>query len=252
MQALVAGVNVIARRVEELVDRYGADVLGAARGRLSRLRRAPPARRAAPDPAGHATGAASPSTATGWRPGAPSRSVATVTIGEGEVTVDFTGTAAQSGGAINASFSQTLSGVIYAIRCFVDPSIPMNEGCFRLIHTGAAGRARSVNPDPPAACGGRMVTVAAVVEAILAALSGALPERAVAASALIHVYTLSGVHPDGGAMAHARLRVRRHRRPPVAWTDPTPPAPTSSVGGRSSPRSNRWRHSSRLWSNGAR
>jgi N-methylhydantoinase B len=42
-----------------------------------------------------------------------------------------------------------------------------------------------------------MVTVAAVVEAILSALSGALPERSVAASALIHVYTLSGVHPTG-------------------------------------------------------
>jgi N-methylhydantoinase B len=72
----------------------------------------------------------------------------------------------------------------------------MNEGCFRLIHT-VLPPGSLVNPDPPAACGGRMVTVAAVVEAILAALSAAMPERSVAASALIHVYTLSGVDPTG-------------------------------------------------------
>ena len=132
----------------------------------------------------------------GVTPGRTFEVVATVTLGEGEVTVDFTGTAPQSGGAVNASFSQTVSGVIYAIRCLVDPSIPMNEGCFRLIHT-VLPAGSLVNPDPPAACGGRMVTVAAVVEAILAALSGALPERAVAASGLVHVYTLSGVYPTG-------------------------------------------------------
>ena len=129
-------------------------------------------------------------------PGRTFEVVTTVTVGEGEATVDFTGTAAQSGGAINASFSQTLSGVIYAIRCFVDPSIPMNEGCFRLIHT-VLPTGSLVTPDPPAACGGRMVTVAAVVEAILAALSEALPERSVAASTLIHVYTLSACPSDG-------------------------------------------------------
>ena len=37
-------------------------------------------------------------------------------------------------GAINSSSSQTLSGIIYAVRCFVDPDIPMNEGCFRPVH----------------------------------------------------------------------------------------------------------------------
>jgi N-methylhydantoinase B len=188
-------VNVIARRVEELADRYGADVLAqhvdgyldyAERRLRDELRQIPP---------GRYRGSFTVDS-DGVAPGRTFEVVTTVTIGEGEATVDFTGTAPQSGGAINASFSQTLSGVIYAIRCFVDPSIPMNEGCFRLIHT-VLPAGSLVNPDPPAACGGRMVTVAAVVEAILAALSGAVPERSVAASALIHVYTLSGVHPTG-------------------------------------------------------
>ena len=195
IQALVAGVNVIARRVEELVDRYGADVLAQHMDDYidyaeRRLRDA-----LADIPSGTYRGRFTVDS-DGVTPGRTFEVVATVTLGEGEVTVDFTGTAPQSGGAVNASFSQTLSGVIYAIRCLVDPSIPMNEGCFRLIHT-VLPAGSLVNPNPPAACGGRMVTVAAVVEAILAALAGPLPERAVAASGLVHVYTLSGVHPSG-------------------------------------------------------
>ena len=51
-----------------------------------------------------------------------------MTVGDGTIEIDFAGTSPQSGGAINASFSQTMSGVIYAVRCFVDPTIPMNEG----------------------------------------------------------------------------------------------------------------------------
>jgi N-methylhydantoinase B len=72
----------------------------------------------------------------------------------------------------------------------------MNEGCFSSIRT-VLPEGSLVNPRPPAACGGRVVTVAAAVEAILAAMAQARPDHAVAASALIHVYTLSGTQPDG-------------------------------------------------------
>jgi N-methylhydantoinase B len=54
-----------------------------------------------------------------------------------------------------------------------------------------------VNPEPPAACGGRLVTVAAVTEAVLAALAHAAPEHGVAASSLIQVFALSGARDDG-------------------------------------------------------
>ena len=195
IQALVAGVNVIARRMEELDDRYGTDLLAHHIARYLDYTERRLRDELRQIPSGRYRGSFTVDS-DGVAPGRTFEVVSTVTIGEGKVTVDFTGTAPQSGGAINASFSQALSGVIYAIRCFVDPSIPMNEGCFRLIHT-ILPAGLLVNPDPPAACGGRMVTVAAVVEAILAALSGAMPDRSVAASALIHVYSLSGVHPTG-------------------------------------------------------
>jgi N-methylhydantoinase B len=72
----------------------------------------------------------------------------------------------------------------------------MNEGCFRPLRTRLPA-GTLVNPDPPAACGGRVMTVSAAVEAILRALADARPDHAVGASALIHVYSLSGVDADG-------------------------------------------------------
>ena len=89
-----------------------------------------------------------------------------------------------------------MSGVIYAVRCLVDPSIPMNEGCFRAVRT-VLPPGTLVNPYAPAACGGRIISVTAGIEAILAAMAQALPDHEVAASALIHVYSLTGIGDDG-------------------------------------------------------
>ena len=49
------------------------------------------------------------------------------TLLEGGIRLDFTETDDQALGAINAGFSQALTGAIYAVRCFVDRTIPMNE-----------------------------------------------------------------------------------------------------------------------------
>ena len=194
VEALVAGVNVITARVEDLLAHYGtARVEGFVdawlteserrlRAELSRL------------PAGTYRGSFVID-GDGVEPGRTFEVRAAVTCRDGGIDVDFTGTAAQARGAINASISQTLSGVVYGIRCFVDPTIPMNEGCWRPI-TVTLPPGTLVNPDPPAACGGRIVTVAAAAEAILGALAGARPELATAASGLIHVYTLAGTR-DG-------------------------------------------------------
>jgi len=122
--------------------------------------------------------------------------VAVTLDGTGGVDVDCAGTSTQAIGAINSSVSQTLSGIVYAVRCFADPTIAMNEGCFRPLEVHLP-RGTLVNPEPPAACGGRLVTVAAATEAILEALARARPDGAVAASSLIQVYALSGTWPDG-------------------------------------------------------
>ena len=195
VQALVAGTHVVRRRMLELVERYGVEELEAqcadyidyaARRFTEELRRIP-------------SGTYRGDFAIdfdGLDPGRTYDVAVAVTVSDDEIVVDFTGSSRQSDGAINASFSQTLSGVVYAIRCFIDPSIPMNEGCFRSIRT-VMPQGSLLNPNPPAACGGRVVAVSAAVEGILEALSKAVPDHAVAASALIHVFTLNGLRSSG-------------------------------------------------------
>lgn len=189
VQALVAGVNTVGRRLDELVERYGAGEIDAvvAEHLDATERRVRQGLREL----GEGTWTGEFLVDSDGLSGRQFPVVATVTLHDGEITADFTGTAAQSGGAINSSYSQTLSGLVFAMRCFLDPSLPMNDGCFRpLVPVLPVGTL--VNPAPPAACGGRVVTVAAAVDALLAALSACRPDQAVAASGLIHVWTISG------------------------------------------------------------
>ena len=117
--------------------------------------------------------------------------------GKEGLLLDFSETDDQAVGAINAGFSQALTGAIYAVRCFVDPEIPMNEGCFAPVEV-IFRKGSLLDPHAPAACGGRVVSVTAVCEAVVQALSQAQPEKATAASSVIHPFTLaapSGIDP---------------------------------------------------------
>jgi N-methylhydantoinase B len=195
VKALVAGAHTVARRMDELVERYGADQLGAFVDDALDYAERRTRQEIALLPDGTYRGAFTIDT-----DGISDRSFAVrveVTVDGDRIVVDFDGTAAQSGGAINSSISQTTSGVLFAVRCFLDPSIPMNEGCFRPIEVRLPP-GTVVNPNPPAACGGRIVTVAAAIDAILDALSACRPDHGVAPSGLVQVFTLTGVDDAGG------------------------------------------------------
>ena len=114
-----------------------------------------------------------------------------VTIDGSDCHLDFTGTDPQARGPINAATSQTMSGVMFALRCFMDPSIPINEGCFRPL-TATLPEGTLVNPRPPAACNVRLATVQAVIDSIHQALATAFAEKAVGLPGGVHVYTMSG------------------------------------------------------------
>jgi N-methylhydantoinase B len=201
VEALVAGVTVLDQRIGALVERYG----------LAALRAGIDAYLASTEQQMRAQLALlPPGTYRGSyvidNDGIDLETAITVRVAvrigdeagrpDGTISLDFTGTDDQVLGAVNAGFSQALTGVHYAVRCFVDPAIPMNEGCFAPVEVHLP-YGSLLNPRPPAACGGRVVSVCAAVEAILAALAVAVPEHAVAASSVIHPYTVSGRGPDG-------------------------------------------------------
>ncbi|MBG0829231.1 hydantoinase B/oxoprolinase family protein [Planomonospora sp. ID67723] len=112
--------------------------------------------------------------------------------GRGRVVVDFAGTDPQVPAAINASASQSLAAAVFAVRCFLDPTIAMNEGCLRAIEVrlppGSLLDARSPHP-----CGGRFVPIYAAMEAIFQALSDAVPEHAIAASGILQPFSIAAV-----------------------------------------------------------
>lgn len=114
-----------------------------------------------------------------------------------DLTIDLTGTSEQARGPINASYSQSFSGAVYGARCLLDPTIPLNEGALRPIKVNLP-RGSLVNPNPPAAVNARIVTVAALIEAILEAHSKMRPNQAVASSSINHVYAMSGDDPRAG------------------------------------------------------
>jgi N-methylhydantoinase B len=63
----------------------------------------------------------------------PIRLVATGCIDHSRVSVDLTECAPQRPSPTNATFAQTYSGVVYVLKCLIDPDICVNDGFYRLV-----------------------------------------------------------------------------------------------------------------------
>ena len=196
VQALVAGTHVAAARMRELSERYGHEALRAGvDGYIESVEQRMRDELAQLEPGVYHGAYTIDDDGIDMQRSPVVR--ATVTVGDGRtadgnIHLDFRESDDQALGAINAGFSQALTAAIYAVRCFVDPAIPMNEGCYVPVRVSFR-RGSLLDPRPPAACGGRVVAVTAACEAVLEALSQARPEQASAASSVIHPYTLAGL-----------------------------------------------------------
>ncbi len=105
-----------------------------------------------------------------------------IQIQAGQVTIDFTGTAAQVNGNINCPLSVTAAAVYYVFRCLMPAYTPACQGSFRPISITAPD-ACLVNASYPAAvAAGNVETSTRIVDVLLAALADALPSRIPAAS----------------------------------------------------------------------
>lgn len=107
--------------------------------------------------------------------------VATVTVADDTIDIDFTGTADQVAASINCPISLPESASFCAIRCLSQQDIPNCEGYLRPI-TVRAPEGCLVNPRYPAACGARGVVGYRVFDAIMQALAQIVPERAIGGS----------------------------------------------------------------------
>lgn len=90
--------------------------------------------------------------------------------------VDFSGTASQCKGNLNAPLSVTRSAVYYVLRCLLPADVPPNHGCYETVHVSAP-EGCLVNAAPPAAVSsGNVETSQRVVDVLLLALKDLLPD----------------------------------------------------------------------------
>jgi N-methylhydantoinase B len=192
IEALVAGTLVAAQRVEaliaehgvdtidDIVERYLADTESRARRGIERI----------PDGVYH--GHAVIDDDGGLHPGRSYDIAVAVEVRGDTVRLDFTGTSPQVRAPINSSSSQAFDASMFGVRCFLDPDIPTNSGAFRPIDTYFPPGS-ILDPEPPNPCGGRMMAVYAIVDAILEALSSAVPENLIARSGILQAFAIAGV-----------------------------------------------------------
>ncbi len=105
-----------------------------------------------------------------------------ITIEDDQARVDFSGSAPQQQGNINAVYAITLSAVYYVFRCLLGLDVPNNSGCLAPVQV-IAPEGTVVNALFPAAvAGGNVETSQRIVDVLLGALAQACPERIPAAS----------------------------------------------------------------------
>jgi N-methylhydantoinase B len=114
------------------------------------------------------------------------------------VVVDFTGSAPQCAGNVNAVEAIAVSAVYYVFRCLVREDVPATSGLLRAIKV-IAPSGRIVNALPPAAvAGGNVETSQRMVDTLLRALAKAAPKRIPAASqGTMNNFTFGGKHSAG-------------------------------------------------------
>jgi N-methylhydantoinase B len=197
MHAGVAAARTGQKRVQELFERYGADTVQFAMSDLldygERMTRA--RLKDLPDGVYEAEDVIEEDGAGNG----PFRMKVRITLDQGRMVADFTGTDAQAPGPINSSGSALVTAVRCALKAITDPEIPANGGCFRNVEIvcpeGTLLTARS-----PAPVSIYYESLVAVIELVWKALTPAIPGRLPAGHyRSVGATFLAGVHPDSGA-----------------------------------------------------
>ncbi|MFL5690802.1 MAG: hydantoinase B/oxoprolinase family protein [Ktedonobacteraceae bacterium] len=124
---------------------------------------------------------------------------AMVTVQGDTITVDFTGSAQQTRGNVNAVAAVAKSATFYVVRCLMPEDAPMNHGTFAPV-TVIAPEGSVVNACQPAAVAqGNVETSQRITDVVFGALSAALPDIVPAASqGTMNNITAGGIDPRTG------------------------------------------------------
>jgi len=125
-----------------------------------------------------------------------------VTIRGSQARIDFTGSAPQVDGPINAVEAITVSAVSYVFRCLLGDDVPASAGLMDPIEV-IAPKGTVVNAVHPASvAGGNVETSQRIVDVLFRALAFGLPDRIPAASqGTMNNLTIGGIDSRTGSVA---------------------------------------------------
>jgi N-methylhydantoinase B len=121
-----------------------------------------------------------------------------VTVGDGGIKFDFSGSSPQVRGNINVTFNATQAAVCYALKALLDPEVPNNQGMLDLPEV-IAEPGSLLNAQFPSPVAARANTSQRIIDVVIGALAPALPEQAIgAANGANTTAVFSGLDPRTG------------------------------------------------------
>jgi len=105
-----------------------------------------------------------------------------VTISGDGISADFTNSDSQVESNFNAVAAVTRSCLYYAVRVATDPTVPANDGCYRLVELNTRPGTVVDALSPAAVAAGNVETAQRIADVLLGALAPAAPGRIGAAS----------------------------------------------------------------------
>jgi N-methylhydantoinase B len=196
-RAQIAANSTGVRRVQALVDRHGRTAIETAmRELLDYTERRTKAELAAlPRGVWEADGLVD----TDGYSDEPVRLQVSVEVAPGGVGFDLAGSDPQRRAPVNSTYAQTFSACAYAVKCLIDPDLPVNDGFYRLISVDAP-RGTVANCTWPSPVVGGWETQTRLVDVIFRALHPALPGRLPAGTKAMMCHAgFGGVDPTSGA-----------------------------------------------------
>jgi N-methylhydantoinase B len=196
LRAQIAANNTGIRRVVELVDLYGVEVLHASMDQIMDYSEQRMRQEISGMPDGVYTGV---DYMEDILPGGGDVEImVTVTKKGDSLWFDYAGTSPQVERPVNAPLGVTVAGIYYTLISITDPTIPVNDGCFRPI-TLDIPHGCMMNPIRPGpVAGGNVETSQRNVDVLMRAFSKITPDKVPAASqGTMNNITIGGFTDDG-------------------------------------------------------
>jgi N-methylhydantoinase B len=196
LRAQIAANNTGSRRVLELVEIYGIEVLHSSMDQIMDYSEQRMRQEIAVMPDGVYSGV---DYMEDILPGGGDVEIkVTVTKKGDSLEFDYTGTSPQVERPVNAPFGVTVAGIYYTLISVTDPTIPVNDGCFRPItlNIPLGSMMSPIRPAPVA--GGNVETSQRNVDVIMKAFSQITPDMVPAAGlGTMNNITIGGLTDDG-------------------------------------------------------